>query len=83
MKYQCQADPSSHDIQSLFVFLITKDGDTIVELDSHSFGLHSNSLWHSAIESAGLACETKHFIANESGQGKQAFICTIADEEPQ
>ena len=83
MEYQYRADRNSNDIQSLFVFLITKDGDTIIELDSHSFGLHSNSLWHSAIQSAGLVCETKHFIANESGQGKQAFICTIADEEQQ
>ena len=78
-QYQNLTDPSQ--IQSVFVFLITNGTDTIVEVDYHSFGLHSVVTWRSSIESAHLSLDTAYFIDHESGLSKQAFVCSIPETE--
>ena len=81
-EYQYRNGSSPMELRSVFVFLITSDQGTIIEVDYHSFGLHSNAVWKSVIESVGFVLETKAFMDHESGQSQQAFICTIADQIP-
>ena len=75
--FECDAE-----LRSVFVFLITSDEGIIVEVDRHSFGLHSNAVWKSIIECEGFVLKTKDFIDHEAGQSQQAFVCTIADQIP-
>ena len=78
-QYQNLSDPSQ--IHSVFVFLIASGTDTIVEVDYHSFGLHSAATWRSTIESLHLSLDTAYFIDHESGLSKQAFVCAIPNPD--
>lgn len=79
VEYQWQPDNAPGEIHSLFVFMVSGKEDTMVDVDHHRFGLHSNSVWKAAIDSAQLVGHPVHFLNNESGLSSLAFICTLQE----
>ena len=75
------ADPDSADstIESVFLFIINRDGRITVEQDRHISGLFAESVWRRLLAEAGLSAELVATEGYEGGFGETLFVCRRED----
>ena len=74
IEYVAQPSPEATTVESVFVFIINRDGDIQVEVDRHTSGLFPKTLWLEALRDAGLAAEYVQTNAYEGGFGGNLFV---------
>ena len=74
IEYVAQPSPDATTLESVFVFIINRDGDIQVEVDRHTSGLFPKTLWLQALSDAGLQAEYVQTNAYEGGFGGNLFV---------
>ena len=74
IEYVTQPSPEATTLESVFVFIINRDGDIQVEVDRHTSGLFPKALWLEALGDAGLQSEYVQTNAYEGGFGGNLFV---------
>ena len=74
IEYVSQPSPGAPILESVFVFIINRDGDIQVEVDRHTSGLFPKSLWLEAMSDAGLRAAYVQTNAYEGGFGGNLFV---------
>lgn len=74
IEYVAQPSPGATTLQSVFVFIINRDGEITVEVDRHTSGLFPKSLWMDTITQAGLEALYVQTNAYEGGFGGNLFL---------
>ena len=77
VEYQYLVNTLPRNLRSVFVFLIKDGRTTSIELDHHTFGLHTEAVWESTIETSGLLGKRVVYLENEYGLSGAAFVCTL------
>lgn len=70
-------DPTDTQVESIYTYTITKDGETTVEVDTHITGLFAIHTWTRLMEEAGFAVELRPLPPNEGGYGSWLFIGAV------
>ncbi len=74
IEYIAQPTPEATTLESVFVFIINRDGEIQVEVDRHVSGLFPKSLWLEALTEVGLEAEYVQTNAYEGGFGGNLFV---------
>ena len=74
IEYVTQASPEGATLESVFVFIINRDGDIRVEVDRHTSGFFPKSLWLDVLSEAGFQPEYVQTNAYEGGFGGNLFV---------
>ena len=74
IEYVSQPSPDAATLESVFVFIVNRDGDIRVEVDRHTSGLFPKSLWLDALSDVGLKAEYVQTNAYEGGFGGNLFV---------
>jgi len=74
IEYVAQPSPEATTVESVFVFIINRDGEIQVEVDRHTSGLFPRTLWLDALNDAGLEAEYLQTNAYEGGFGGNLFM---------
>lgn len=74
IEYVARPSPEATTVESVFVFIINRDGDIQVEVDRHTSGLFRKALWLEALSDAGLEAEYVQTNAYEGGFGGNLFV---------
>lgn len=74
IEYVAQPFPEANTVESVFVFIINRDGDIQVEIDRHTSGLFPKAMWLEALSDAGLRAEYVQTNAYEGGFGGNLFV---------
>ena len=78
IEYVAQAQPGAGPVESVFVFVINRDGRVAVEIDRHRGGLFPKSVWLDLMASAGLEdAEYRQTEGYEGGFGGNLFVGTL------
>lgn len=75
IEYVAQAEPSA--IESVFVFIVNREGRIEVEIDRHTGGLFPKSVWLDLMAAAGLDAEYRQTEGYEGGFGGNLFVGTL------
>ena len=81
IEYIADPDPTDSAIESVFLFIINRDGRITVEQDRHLSGLFAESVWRRLLAEAGLTAELVATEGYEGGFGETLFVCRRADDE--
>ena len=81
IEYIADPDPTDSAIESVFLFIINRDGRITVEQDRHLSGLFAESVWRRLLAEAGLTAELVATEGYEGGFGETLFVCRRADYE--
>ena len=79
IEYIADPDPTDSTIESVFLFIINRDGRITVEQDRHISGLFAESVWRRLLAEAGLTAELVATEGYEGGFGETLFVCRRAD----
>ena len=74
IEYVAQPSPEATTVESVFVFIINRNGDIQVEVDRHTSGLFPKAVWMQALSDAGLRAEYVQTNAYEGGFGGNLFV---------
>lgn len=74
IEYVTQPTPDATTLESVFVFIINRNGDIQVEIDRHTSGLFPKSLWLEALTDVGLRAEYVPTNTYEGGFGGHLFV---------
>ena len=74
IEYVTQPSPDAATLESVFLFIINRGGDIRVEVDRHTSGLFSKSLWLEALSDMGLEAKYVQTAAYEGGFGGNLFV---------
>ena len=74
IEYVAQPSPEATTVESVFVFIINRDGEIQVEVDRHTSGLFPKQLWLEALADVGLEAEYVQTNAYEGGFGGNLFV---------
>ena len=75
IEYVAQAEPGA--IESVFVFIVNREGRIEVEIDRHTGGLFPKSVWLDLMAAAGLDAEYMQTEGYEGGFGGNLFVGTL------
>jgi SAM-dependent methyltransferase len=68
-------DPSDTTYESVFIYLIRREGRLEIELDRHLGGLFPVDVWYDTLSSAGFGVKTVEYEDPESGDGIPVVVC--------
>lgn len=74
IEYVAQPSPEATTLESVFVFIINRDGEIRVEVDRHTSGLFPKSLWLNTLTQAGLDARYVQTHGYEGGFGGNLFV---------
>ena len=74
------SDPSDTQVESTYTYTIKKEGETIVEVDTHITGLFPINTWTGLMEEAGFSVELRPLPPNEGGYGSWLFVGVVDGE---
>ncbi len=74
IEYMARPQPAADSTESVFIFIIDRDGQIDVEVDRHTGGLFPTSTWLGLLEKAGLTAEYIRTNSYEGGFGGNLFI---------
>ncbi len=74
IEYVAQPSPEATTVESVFVFIITRDGEMRVEVDRHTSGLFPKSLWLDTLTKAGLDPRYLQTDGYAGGFGGNLFV---------
>ena len=77
IEYVADPDPSDTTLESIFFFIINRDGQITVEQDRHTGGLFPRSAWLAALDRAGFDAEYLRTQDYEGGFGGNLFVGTL------
>ena len=80
IEYVADPDPTDTTIESVFFFVINRDGRITVEQDRHTGGLFPLSVWLSVLDRAGFDAEYLRTQDYEGGFGGNLFIGTLRED---
>ncbi len=80
IEYVADPDPTDTTIESVFFFIINRDGQITVEQDRHTGGLFPRSVWLSMLDRAGFDAEYLRTQDYEGGFGGNLFIGTLRED---
>ena len=74
IEYMGKPQPGATTAESVFIFVIDKDGELRVEVDRHTGGLFPTETWLNLMEAEGLDAEYVQTNAYEGGFGGNLFV---------
>jgi SAM-dependent methyltransferase len=74
IEYVAQPSPEATTLESVFVFIINRDGEIQVEVDRHTSGLFPKSLWLDSLSDAGLEAKYVQTDGYAGGFGGNLFV---------
>ena len=74
IEYVAQPSPDATTVESVFVFIINRDGNIQVEIDRHTSGLFPKAVWLKALSDVGLRADYLQTNAYEGGFGGNLFV---------
>lgn len=80
IEYVADPDPTDTTIESVFFFIINRDGRITVEQDRHIGGLFPLSVWLSVLDEAGFDAEYLRTQDYEGGFGGNLFVGTLRQD---
>ena len=78
IEYVAQPSPGATTVESVFMFIINRNGEIQVEVDRHTSGLFPKSLWLDAMSQAGMDATYLQTNAYEGGFGGNLFVGRMA-----
>ena len=82
IEYIADPDPSDTTVESVFLFIINRDGRIVVEQDRHISGLFPEATWRRLLAAAGFATELVATEGYAGGFGETLFVCRRAGARP-
>ena len=74
IEYVAQPSPEATTLESVFVFIINRDGEIQVEVDRHTSGLFPKSRWLDSLSDAGLEAKYVQTDGYAGGFGGNLFV---------
>lgn len=80
IQYSTDPDPSDSTAETVFVYVIKKDGQVTVETDRHVTGLFPLATWHRLLGEAGFEVETRPYPVYDDGGEGYLLVATLKGE---
>ena len=77
IQYSTDPDPTDSTAETVFVYVIKKDGHVQVETDRHVTGLFPLATWHRLLAEAGFEVETRPYPVYDDGGEGYLLVATL------
>ncbi len=77
IEYSDDPDETDSLVESVFFYLIVRDGQLTVEQDRHTFGLFPRETWLRLLTEAGFTAEERNYPPYQGGYGGNVLVGTL------